>query len=375
MKTTSADVVIVGAGAIGCATAYFLSREGVKVVVVEKDSIGEHASGTATGILSPIVMDETKTESLLPLTWKSLQMHEALSMELKETTGIDCHFRKTSQLILAFSEQEADKFRSLAKLNQTKGIKASWLDKQSVLNIENRLSRKLKGAVYCEDGANIESYRYVLALAQAAEKMGAEIHYGNVVGLRKTGGKVTGVKMSSREIISQSTVLAMGPWTGMASSWLDFPIPVGPERGQIVKIQASNPPLTSTIFSGNHYVTYKAHEGLIYTGTTHEQVGFDDSTTTEGRDTIITGLLDILPSSVEAQVVMQTACLRPLTADGLPIIGEFPPQSNAYLATGHWSKGILLSPITALIITELILRGNTSYPINPFNPGRFVKDG
>jgi glycine/D-amino acid oxidase-like deaminating enzyme len=161
----------------------------------------------------------------------------------------------------------------------------------------------------------------------------------------------------------------------MASSWLDFPIPVGPERGQIVKIQASNPPLTSTIFSGNHYVTYKAHEGLIYTGTTHEQVGFDDSTTTEGRDTIITGLLDILPSSVEAQVVAQTACLRPLTADGLPIIGEFPLQSNAYLATGHWSKGILLSPITARIITELILKGKTSYPINPFNPGRFVKDG
>ena len=375
MKTTSADVVIVGAGAIGCATAYFLSREGIKVVVVEKDSIGEHASGTATGILSPIVMDETKTESLLPLTWKSLQMHEALSMELKETTGIDCHFRKSSQLILAFSEQEADEFRSLAKLNQAKGIQASWLDKQSVLNIESRLSRKLKGAVYCEDGANIESYRYVLALAQAAEKMGAEIHYGNVVGLRKTRGKVTGVKMSSREIISQSTVLAMGPWTGMASSWLDFPIPVGPERGQIVKIQASNPPLTSTIFSGNHYVTYKAHEGLIYTGTTHEQVGFDDSTTTEGRDTIITGLLDILPSSVEAQVVAQTACLRPLTADGLPIIGEFPLQSNAYLATGHWSKGILLSPITARIITELILKGKTSYPINPFNPGRFVKDG
>ena len=322
-----------------------------------------------------MVLDETKTESLLPLTWKSFQMHEALSKELKETTGIDCHFRKSTQLILAFSEREADELRSLVKLNQEIGIKVSWLDKQSVLNIEDRISHKLKGAIYCEDGANIESYRYVLALAQAAEKMGAEIHYGNVVGLRKTRNKVTGVKMSSREIISQSTVLAMGPWTSMASSWLDFPIPVGPERGQIVKIQASSPSLTSTIFSGNHYVTYKAHEGLIYTGTTHEQVGFDDSTTIEGRDTIITGLLNILPSSIEAQVVTQTACLRPLTADGLPIIGEFPFQSNAYLATGHWSKGILLSPITALIITELILKGKTSYSINSFDPARFVKYG
>jgi glycine oxidase len=262
MKTTFADVVIVGAGSIGCAAAYFLSREGVKVAVVEKDSIGEHASGTATGILSPLVMDETKTESLLPLTFKSLEMHEALSMELKETTGIDCYFRKTSQFILACSKQEADDFKSLAKLNQDKGIRASWLNKQSVINIESRLSQESKGAVYCEDGANIESYRYVLALAQAAEKMGAEIHNGNVVELRKTGGKVTGVKTSSHEIISQSTVLAMGPWAGVASSWLGFPIPVGPERGQIVKLRASNPPLASTIFSGTHYVTYKAHEGL-----------------------------------------------------------------------------------------------------------------
>ena len=375
METTSADVVIVGAGAIGCATAYFLSREGVKVAVVEKDSIGEHASGTATGILNPMVLDETKIEPMLPLTWKSFQMHEALSKELKETTGIDCHFRKSPQLILAFSEREADEFRSLAKLNQEKGIKVSWLDKQSVLNMENRLSHKLKGAIYCEDGANIESYRYVLALAQAAEKMGAEIFYGNVVGLRKTGSKVTGVKTSSREIISHSTVLAMGPWANTASSWLGFPISVGPERGQIVKLQTSSPLLASTIFSREHYATYKAHEGLIYTGTTHEQVGFDDSTTIEGRDSIITGLLNILPSLVEAQVTMQTACLRPLSADGLPIIGEFPPQSNAYLATGHWSKGILLSPITALIITELILKGNTSYSINPFNPNRFIKYG
>jgi len=353
MGTTSVDVVIVGAGAIGCATAYFLSREGVKVAIVEKDSIG--------------------VKTTLPLTRQSLQMHEALSRELKEATGIDCHFRKSPQLVLASSDYEADEFRTLVELNREKGVKASWLDKKSVLDIENRLSDQLTGAIYCEDGANLESYRYVLALAQAAEKLGAEICYGNVIGLRQNKSKVTGVKLSSREIISRSTVLAMGPWTGTASSWLGFPIPVGPERGQIVKLQASSPPPASTVFSGEHYVTYKAPEGLIYAGTTHEQVGFAESTTIEGRDTIISGLLDILPSLADAKLIMQTACLRPLSADGLPIIGEFPPQSNAYLATGHWSKGILLSPITALIITELILKGNTSHPIDIFSPGRFVK--
>jgi glycine oxidase len=373
MKTLSTDVVIIGAGAIGCAAAYFLSREGVKVIVVEKDSIGEHASGNATGILSPLVLNETRIESMLPMTLRSLELHEALSAELKETVGIDCHFCKVPQLILAPSEWEADELKLLAGLNREYGVRASWLDMESVLDIESRLSSKLKGAILCEDSANIESYRYVLALAQAAEKLGTEIHYGNVVGLMKNGEKVTGIKTSSYEITSQNTVLAMGPWAGMSSSWLGFPVPVGPERGQIVKIKSLNPPLAATVFSGDHYITYKAPEELVYTGTTHEQAGFDDGITTEGRDTIIAGFLDVLPSSGETEVVTQSACLRPLSADWLPLIGEFPPQSNAYLATGHWSKGILLSPITALMITELILRGNTSYPVDIFNPGRFVQ--
>ncbi|MBA7473856.1 D-amino acid dehydrogenase [subsurface metagenome] len=137
-------------------------------------------------------------------------------------------------------------------------------------------------------------------------------------------------------------------------------------------MQVSGSPFPYTLYWANHYITQTRHDGLIYTGTTHEDVGFDDQPTETGRDSIINGLLAMMPSLVEAELVLQTACLRPLPADGLPLLGEVPGWGGVYLATGHWTKGILLSPVTARIITDLMVRGNTSIPLEPFAPDRFT---
>ena len=145
-----------------------------------------------------------------------------------------------------------------------------------------------------------------------------------------------------------------------------------PQRGQVLRIQAAGTPFPYTLYWTSYYITQTRHDGLIYTGTTHEDVGFDDQPTEEGRDNIISGLLNMVPSLDGAEIVLQTACLRPLPADGLPIIGKVPGWDGVYLATGHWTKGILLSPITARIITDLVVKGHTSIPIEPFAPERFV---
>jgi len=112
-KTDIADVVIVGAGVIGCAIAYFLSKEGVKVIVVEQDSIGSHASGFAPGSLNPMRLPPETIDLMLPLTCKSFQIHKVLSQELKEETGIDYHFRQSARITLAFTETETEELRSM----------------------------------------------------------------------------------------------------------------------------------------------------------------------------------------------------------------------------------------------------------------------
>lgn len=369
MQTDGADVIIVGAGVIGCAIAYFLSKEGMKVVVVEKDSLGDHASGTAPGAVS---WKPLAPEGVIPsLARKSFQMHKVLYQQLKEETEIDYYFRKSAGMVLAFTEAEAAELRFRVDLGQKQGFKLRWLDKDDVHNIESRVSAEVIGAVYYEE-REVDSYRFVLALAQAAEKSGAEIRSGQVIGLIRNGARATAVKLSSRDIPCEHIILAMGPWAGTASSWLSVPVPVRPQRGQAQWVRAPGPPFVYTLSrSGNYLITRTKHDGLIYLGSTQEEAGFDDQPTEEGRDYIISGVLTMVPSLVETELVRPTACLRPLSADELPIIGGVPGWDNVYLATGHWTMGIGLSPVTARIITDLIVKGHTSIPIEPFAPGRF----
>ena len=373
METRKADVTIIGAGAIGCAIAYFLSKEGVKTVVVEKDSIATHASGCAPGLLRPLGGVALQfPEAMLPLTTTSFQMHKELYQQLPAEAGIDYHFRQSALFRLAFTDDEARKIKGEVEMLQQQGFDVSWLDGDVVRQEESRICPQVIGAACDNLAAEVDSYRYVLALAQAAEKYGAEICYGQFSGLKRKGTKLTAIQLSSGQIACDFVVLAMGPWTGLASSSLGLSIPIKPEKGQTLRIQASGPPFTTMITWDTYYVSTTRHDGIIYHGATHEDAGFNEESTAEGRDRLINSLVHMVPSLVEAQVALQTACLRPLAADALPIIGEVPYWEGVYLATGHWTKGILLSPVTARIITELILKGTTSVPIGPFSTARFV---
>ena len=366
-----ADVTIIGAGAIGCAIAYFLSKEGLKTIVVEQDSIGAHASGYAPGILSPLGVASESMEVILPLTTRSFQIHKELAQQLPAETGIDYYFRQSALLTLAFTNAEAQELNSKVDTLQQQGFNVRWLNGDDVRLIESRISSETIGAIYSEEAGELDSYRYVLALAQAAEKYGAEIRHGQFSGLKRKGTRLTAIQLSSGEIACDCTILAMGPWTGLASAPLGFSIPIEPQKGQTLRVRASGPPFTTMFAWDSYYNSTTRHDGLIYHGATHEDAGFDEEPTVEGRDRLIHSLVTMVPSLTEAEVVLQTACLRPLSADGLPIIGEVPGWNGVYLATGHWTKGILLSPVTALMITQLILAGVTSIPINPFSIARF----
>ncbi|MEE8318116.1 MAG: FAD-dependent oxidoreductase [Dehalococcoidales bacterium] len=372
MKTKKADVVVVGAGVIGGAAAYFLSKAGLKVIVVERDSIGAHASGFAPGILNPLGESPEYMETRLPLSIKSFQMHKELAGQLPAESGIDYHFRKSTMLMLAFTQAEAKELKGRIDRLQRQEFNIRWLDSGAVHLIESRISDEIEGAAYLEDVAEVDSYGYSLALAQAAEKYGAEIRYGQFTGLKSRGNRVTAVPLASGEITCDFAVMAMGPWTGMASTSLGISIPVGPQKGETLRIKAPGPPFTGLLAWNNNYNTTTRHDGLVYHGATHTDAGFNEETTAEGRDELLNNLITMVPSLTEAEVVLQTACLRPLSTDGLPIIGEVPGWNGVYIASGHWKKGILLSPITGSVIAELITKGNTSTQIDPFGLSRFT---
>src|SRR5712664_2862392 len=316
MAESSADVVIVGGGIAGMTTAYYLAKSGVPSVVVERDAIGSHASGFAYGGLSP-VSGFGIPGPLAPIARDGMQLHRELSKSLLEETGIDVDFRVRSSLALAFTEADVRRLQVALPWQQGQpGYAVRWLDIAEARRVEPRISDETLGATLIEGGGAVEPYRMVLALTRAAERLGVVVRHGRAIGLRRAGGRVTGVVLE-REVLSCATaVLALGPWSAEASDWIGVPIDVRPLKGQILRLQAPGPPVECSVGWGHNYATTKT-VCFLWAGTTEEEAGFDEESTLAARDEIGAALLKMLPAMADAQVAHQTACLRPVTSDGL----------------------------------------------------------
>ena len=155
-------------------------------------------------------------------------------------------------------------------------------------------------------------------------------------------------------------------------TWIGVPIEVRPLKGQILRLQAPGPPVVCSVGWGHNYATTKP-DGLLWAGTTEEEAGFDEETTPAARDEIGAALVRMLPAMADAQVVYQTACLRPLASDGLLLLGRVRGFDHVYMATGAGRKGILFGPAMGRAIADLIVTGNTKIALDAFVPGRFAR--
>ena len=368
----TAEVVIAGGGIVGCATAFFLAKEGVKVTLIEPDSIASCASGFAAGILNPLD-GHGIPGPLEAFAQESFRMTAPLVEEVRGETGVDPKLRDISCLWVALREHEAEQFAGLYGLAQRlEGFPARWLDGREVLSLEPRVSPRVLEGMYLEGTTQIAAYEYTLGLAEAAEKKGATIRHGRVKGLKRANGRVSGVVLESGEVSCEKLVLAMGPWMSRAANWLDFPVPITPLKGQILRLEVDGPPLEHAVYrGGGGYISSKS-DGLVWAGTTEEEVGFDDHPTPQARAEIMEGTLEVMPELEGARVALQTACLRPVAEDGLPIIGAAPGWEGVYLATGAGRKGILLGAGMAKATADLVMRGRTPLSTAPFSPARFM---
>ena len=367
------DVVIVGGGIAGISTAYFLAKAGVESVVVERDSVGSHASGFAYGGLGPLGGSGAK-DADSALSYLGARIHRDLSQSLPEETGVNTEYRLRPSLQLLFTEQEVSAARAAVRLQrEVEGRTVRWLEPYEARAVEPRISPDALGAVYTEVTADVEPYRFLLALAQAAEGLGASIRHGRVVGLKRDGGGVGAVLLESGEVPCRSVVVAAGPWSAEASDWLDVPIDVRPLKGQILRLRTGGPPFRCSIGWAGNYATTKP-DGLLWAGTTEEEAGFDETATSAARESITANLLKMVPSLTDAEVVQQqTACLRPVSGDGLVVLGGVPGWERVYVATGAGRRGILLGPAMGRVIADLITTGSTDTPIEPFAPDRFSR--
>ncbi len=361
------DVVIVGGGIVGMTTAYLLGKRGIKSVVIEKDSIGSHASGFAYGGLGA----DRSMGPMALVAQEGWRLHNEFAGNLFEETGIDIQFRFRPSLTLSFTEDESINLKNGLTLTQEeRGDNSLWIDKEEALRIEPRVSEDIIGALYNPNGADLEPYRLMVGLTQAAEKLGATVRHGRVIGLKANHGRIESVILENEEIITERVVLSMGPWSSLSSDWLGINLSVSPLKGQILRLEAPGAPIKISVGWSGNYATTKP-DGLLWTGTTEEHMEFDESITVAARDQITKSLIKMLPSMVDARLAQQTACLRPLSADGLLILGMVSGWDGVYIATGAGRQGIALGPGMASIIADLIDTGSSNIPIAAFNPERF----
>ena len=192
-----------------------------------------------------------------------------------------------------------------------------------------------------------------------------------VTGVRTSGGRVSTVLTDSGEISCDAVVFATGPWSGQVEDWLGVPVPIEPFKGEILRMKLNGPPLDSD-FQGSSVSLNHRESGQTWVGATEESKGFDMSPSDEARAKLMRGAVNLMPSMEDAELVLHTACLRPLSPDWMPIAGRAPGWDNAYLATGAGKKGILISPGMGKAVADLITAGATDLPIDGFGVGRFA---
>ena len=354
-------MVICGAGVIGASIAYYLALRGIAATVVERAAVACAASGKSGGFLA---LDWCDGSPLGPLARKSYAMHAQLS----RTIGRDCGYRELTTLGVS---------TSAAGGAVNSFLDCQWLDGA--------------GAVYAQLGtsdttAQVHPRLFTRALMEEAQRLGAKLVSGCVEGvdIGGTPSRVRGVRVDGALMPADAVVIAMGPWSRMASRWLPLP-PVEGLKGFSITLEPKTPVPAQALFV--EYVDedgartdpeiFTRPDGQVYLcGLSDDRPLPDDPSRVSSNSQATATLQHIaagLASAMDgAPVLAENACYRPICADGLPLMGAVAGVAGAFVATGHNCWGILNAPASGAAMAELIADGESStVDLRPFTPTRF----
>jgi glycine oxidase len=369
---SGADVVIAGAGIIGCAIAYELSRRGMSCIVLDSRRLGMAATNAAAGVLAPL-SELQRPDALVRLNVAGLRCYPAWVERLREEVpDVDVEFMINGVLRVAFDNAELAELRAGLRYQREHGMELIELDAAGVREVEPRVSEAVVGGLLCPEDGQVSNQLFTLAVARAAQKRKARImEHSPVLAFGKVGRRVTTVRTTRDTLSCDHLVLAAGPWTRPLALKLGCDVPTRPLRGQMVALGRMVTPIGRPVWGSRGYVLPRAN-GLVFAGATVEDVGFRTRTTKRGLTEVRRAAFELVPQLRYAREHFSWAGLRPGSPDGLPIMGPLPGWENVTVATGHFRNGILLGPITGELIARSITERRVPEALAPFDPARFV---
>lgn len=356
----STDIAVIGGGIIGLSVAWQLARSGARVTLFERDQPGCGATRAAAGMLAPLAEGTRAGVDFIRLGLESLDMYESFLDQLRDDSGIAVPLSERGMLRVALDEREANELVATVEWQQQFGLPLQTLTTRELRAFEPLLTDDVHLAICSPREKSVDPRELTRALHAACERRG--------VTLVRADAKIEGSSVTTRvEQWSAATiVIAAGSWSGFLSDLL----PVRPVKGEIIAAVAA-PLLRTTLFSHDGYIVPR--DGMLLVGATEEEAGFDCTTTSEATDRFTAVATKLL--RIESFTVMETtAGLRPGTPDRMPIIGKL-GDTNVIAATGHYRNGILLAPLTAKMVADLVLEG-AQHPLAAVTaPSRFAAAG
>ncbi|HTU31317.1 MAG TPA: FAD-binding oxidoreductase [Solirubrobacteraceae bacterium] len=377
--TATRDVVVIGAGAVGAACAYYLSDVGLSVTVLDRGSVASGTTGAGEGNIlvsdkSPGV--ELELALLSSRLWRELEPEVAGPAELELKGG----------LVVAPRPQALDGLRELAAGQAAAGVQTETVGGDRLQELEPELARDLPGAILYPQDMQVQPMLAAAHLLAAARARGAQVRLGEAVtALRRTGERVTGVVTSAGEISAGAVVNATGAWASHTASLAGVHIPILPRRGFILVTEPLGAVIRHKVYDAAYVadvassaegletsaVVEGTQSGTVLIGATRERVGFDAATSTPVLARLARQAIRLFPMLEGVRSLRAYRGFRPYCPDHLPVIGPDQRAPGLMHACGHEGAGIGLAPATGWLIAQYVTGGAPDGALAPFAPERF----
>jgi glycine/D-amino acid oxidase-like deaminating enzyme len=388
MSARTADVVIIGGGVIGTAIAYYLTKLGVRPVLLER---GDICAGTSGACDKAISMQSKNPGLHLDLALESSAMFPSLGEEL----GADLDYHRYGGMIAIENERQMAIMEKFVERQQSHGLPVEILGGDEARRRQPALSPAILAATYSPADAEVSPLKLTFAFARAARRGGADLRTGTEVrGLLANNGRVEGVVTGSGAVKAGVVVNAAGVFAPAIGRMAGLELPIKPRRGQIIVTEPMPPIIRGEIWSARYIVAKynpemirsedpeaadlgvglaagQTPEGTLLIGGTREFVGYDTTVTPEATAAVLRHAVSVLPVLAKVHVIRTFAGLRPYTPDGMPILGPVDGLEGFVMAAGHEGDGIALAPKTGKMIAEYIAGAETDKRLRELTLSRF----
>lgn len=365
------DVIVVGAGLIGLASAYELAKRGACVRVLDAREPGRAASWAGAGMLTPHT-EEIPSCVLEAFAAESLARYPVFARELHERGGVDARLALDGVLRVAYDDHEMNGLVVQASRLQTRGIRSRFLNRELLRSEERAIGSDALGALLIEDEGQVDNRRLARALHAACAALGVQIEAGGgVQSVEVDPRRVRGVRTPHGFVSASIVINAAGAWAGMLEGLpAHARVPVMPVKGQMLALWAPRGLLRRVLWVPGAYIVPRA-DGRVLVGATVERVGFDVRVTAQGVHALLDAALRALPALGDLTVTETWAGVRPGSADGLPFIGAT-ALDGYFVAAGHYRYGIVCAPSTGHLIADAVEGRGSSVYADAFSPRRFA---